>query len=71
MNYQGFRIECFEAGKDLWHARIRCEDRTPIEIDGVLFSVFELGFAWPHPDAAIAEAKAHIDRLNRRYAAAA
>jgi len=66
MNYAGFQIESFEAGKDLWHARIRRLDQEPVAIDGVLFSTLEVGFAWPDPDAAIADAKTQIDRLTRR-----
>jgi hypothetical protein len=66
MNYAGFQIESFEAGKDLWHARIRRLDQEPVAIDGVLFSTLEVGFAWPDSDAAIADAKTQIDRLTRR-----
>jgi len=66
MNYAGFQIESFEAGKDLWHARIRRLDQEPVAIDGVSFSTLEVGFAWPDPDAAIADAKTQIDRLTRR-----
>jgi len=68
--YDGFDIESFEAGRNLWHARIRRADATPVVIDGVLFSVLELGVAWSDPDAAIADAKGHIDHFGRRYAAA-
>jgi hypothetical protein len=69
MNYDGFTIESFEAGKGLWHARIRREDQAPVVIDGVLFSALEVGFAWSDPDAAIAAAKTQIDRLRlKRYA---
>ena len=71
MTYEGFAIECFEAGKGLWHARLRRADLKPVSIGGVSFSALEIGFAWPDPDAAIADAKNQIDRLNlRRYAAA-
>lgn len=66
MNYDGFQIESFEAGKGLWHARIRREDLEPVNIDGVLFSTLEVGFAWSNPDAAVADAKTRIDHLNRR-----
>jgi len=66
MNYAGFQIESFEAGKDLWHARIRRLDQEPVAIDGVLFSALEIGFAWSEPDAAITDAKTKIDQLNRR-----
>ena len=67
-DYDGFRIEPFEAGRGLWHARIRRADLNPVVIDGVLFAVLEVGFAWSDPDAAIADAKAQIDHLKlRRY----
>jgi hypothetical protein len=69
-DYDGFRIESFEAGKGLWHARIRRADLDPVMIDGVSFSVLEVGFAWSDPDAAIADAKMQIDRLKlNRYTA--
>jgi hypothetical protein len=68
--YDGFDIESFEAGRNLWHARIRRADATPVVIDGVLFPVLELGIAWSDPDAAIADARSHIDQFGRRYAAA-
>jgi len=71
MDYAGFAIESFEAGQGLWHARILRADRQPVVIDGVLFPAIEVGFAWPDPDAAIADAKNQIDRLRlERYAAA-
>ena len=65
--YDGFDIESFEAGRNLWHARIRRADLSPLAIDGVLFPTMAVGFAWPDPDAAIEDAKHHIDRF-RRYA---
>jgi len=68
MNYDGFQIESFEAGRGLWHARIRRADLEPVIIDGALFSALEVGFAWSGPDAAVADAKTHIDHLNRRGA---
>jgi hypothetical protein len=68
-DYDGFRIESFEAGKGLWHARIRRADLKPVNIDGVSFSTLEVGFAWSDPDAAIADAKAQIDQLKlKQYA---
>ncbi|QWG12391.1 hypothetical protein KMZ29_22205 [Bradyrhizobium sediminis] len=71
MTYEGFAIESFEAGKGLWHARLRRADLKPVSIGGVSFSALEIGFAWPDPDAAVADAKNQIDRLNlKRYAAA-
>jgi hypothetical protein len=66
--YDGFDIESFEAGKGLWHARIKRADLSPVVLDGVLFPTLEVGFAWSDPDAAIADAKAHIDQFRRRYA---
>jgi hypothetical protein len=66
--YDGFDIESFEAGRGLWHARIKRADLSPVVIDGVLFPTLEVGFAWSDPDAAITDAKAHIDRFRRRYA---
>jgi hypothetical protein len=69
--YDGFRIESFEAGTGLWHARIRRADFNPVTIDGVLFTSLEVGFAWSEPDAAIADAKIQIERLKlNRYATA-
>ena len=71
MNYEGFAIECYEAGRGLWHARLRREDREPVTIGGVAFPALEIGFAWPDPDSASTDAKNQIDRLKlRRYAAA-
>ncbi|MBR0718994.1 hypothetical protein [Bradyrhizobium liaoningense] len=64
--YDGFDIESYEAGKGLWHARIRRADLSPLAIDGVLFPAMEMGFAWSDAQAAIADAKQHIDRFRRR-----
>ena len=66
MTHNGFHIEAFEAGKNLWHARIRREDFEPVVIDGVSFPELEVGFAWSNAEAAIADAKTRIDYLNRR-----
>jgi hypothetical protein len=68
MNYDEFAIETFEAGKGLWHARIRRVDLKPVVIDGVSFPTLEVGFAWSNPDTAAADAKAQIDWLNQRGA---
>lgn len=71
MTYEGFAIECYEAGKNLWHARLRRTDLKPVCIAGVLFPALEIGFAWPDPNAAMTDAKNQIDRLNlKRYASA-
>ena len=67
-DHDGFKIEAFEAGKGLWHARIRRADLNPVVIDGVSFPALEVGFAWSDPDAAIADAKAHIDQFKKRDA---
>ena len=69
--YDGFDIESFEVGRNLWHARIRRADLQPVVIDGVSFPVLELGFAWPDADAAVADAKSYIDHLGERYIAVA
>jgi len=66
MTYDGFQIEAFEAGRGLWHARIRREDFEPVVIDGVSFPELEVGFAWSNAEAAVADAKTRIDYLNRR-----
>jgi hypothetical protein len=34
------------------------------------FPALDLGFAWSDPDAAIADAKAHIDQYRQRYTTA-
>jgi hypothetical protein len=68
MNHNGFQIETFEAGRGLWHARIRRADRKPVIIDGVSFPELEVGFAWSNSDAAAADAKTRIDYLNQRCA---
>src|ERR1700722_8637311 len=68
MDYEGFQIVVFEAGRALWHARIRREDRKPVIIDGVSFPEIEVGFAWSKPDAAVADAKTRGDYFNRRGA---
>jgi hypothetical protein len=69
MNHDGFEIESFEAGTGLWHARIKRADSRPVIIDGVSFAALEVGFAWPDPDAAVADAKIQIERLQLgRYA---
>jgi len=52
VRYDGFKIEPFEAGRGLWHARIRRRSGAVI-IDGVSFPALEVGFAWSDPDTAI------------------
>jgi hypothetical protein len=61
--YDGFDIESFEAGKGLWHARIRRADQQPVVIDGISFSALDVGLAWTDREQAIADAKSHIDRF--------
>jgi len=65
--YQGYRIEPFEAGRDLWHARIRRADDRPLVIGSYPFPTLEVGFAWGDPDSAISDAKHHIDRFKHRW----
>ena len=64
-----FGIESFEAGRGLWHARIRRANYEPLIIDGIAVPHLEVGFAWPDGTAAIDDAKAHIDRFGRRLLA--
>lgn len=66
--YDDFVIECFEAGKGLWHARIRRADNSALIINGIRFPSLEVGFAWSDPQAAIDDAKGHIDRFGLRWA---
>jgi hypothetical protein len=68
MIYDGFLIMTFEAGRSLWHAKIRRADLKPVIIDGVSFPELEVGFAWSNPDAAIEDAKTRVDYLNQRCA---
>ncbi|HLZ02612.1 MAG TPA: hypothetical protein VKR55_10740 [Bradyrhizobium sp.] len=65
--YQEYDIESFEAGRGLWHARIRRTDSSPLVINGYAFPALEVGFAWSDPDAAIADARHHIDRFKHRW----
>jgi hypothetical protein len=65
--YDGYDIESFEAGRGLWHARIRRADQRPVIIGGHSFATLEVGFAWSDPDAAIADAKNHIDRCKQGW----
>ena len=51
----------------MWHARIQRTDQAPVVIDGMAFPTLEVGFAWSDPEAAIADAKAHIDRFSPRF----
>jgi hypothetical protein len=70
-DHDDFKIEAFEAGKGLWHARIRRADLKPVIIDGVSFPALEVGFAWFDAETAIADAKTQIDQLRlKRYATA-
>lgn len=70
MIYGDFEIQPFEAGRGLWHARIQRADLEPVVMDGLSFPAIEVGFAWPDPQMAVADAKAHIDRLKPRLATA-
>ena len=69
MTYENFAIECYQAGKGLWHARLWRTDRKAVIVGGVSFAAIEIGFAWPDPESATADAKNQIDRLKlKRYA---
>jgi len=57
MNYAGFSNRIFRGWKGSVARAIRRLDQEPVAIDGVSFSTLEVGFAWPDPDAAIADAK--------------
>jgi hypothetical protein len=65
--YDGYEIESFEAGRGLWHARIRREDQKPFLIHGAPFPTLEIGFAWTDEESAITDAKKHIDRCKHRW----
>ncbi|WP_407167001.1 hypothetical protein [Bradyrhizobium sp. ORS 111] len=66
MIYGGFQIKSFEVGTGQWHARIQRVDHEPVVIDGISFPTLDIGFAWSDQDAAIADAKKHIDQFRRR-----
>ena len=73
MTYEGFAIECYEAGKGLWHARLRRADPQARDRSAASRSR-RLKSASPGPIrmSAAADAKNQIDRLKlKRYAAAA
>ena len=65
--HDGYDIECFEAGRGLWHARIRRADGQALMIGGHPFPTLEVGFAWSDPETATADAKCHIDRFKHRW----
>jgi hypothetical protein len=65
--YQDYDIEPFEAGQGLWHARIRRTDQQPVVIEGCGFPFVEVGFAWPDPETAIADARDYIDRCQPQW----
>jgi hypothetical protein len=67
--YDAYDIESFEAGRGLWHARIRRADHRPVLINGCPFPTLEVGFAWFDEAAAVAHAKQHIDRFKHCWAA--
>jgi hypothetical protein len=70
-SYLYFEIETFEIGRGLWHARVRRLDRKPISIDGISLEAFDVGVAWPTPEAATADAGEYIDRMIGRLDVAA
>jgi hypothetical protein len=64
--YLQFEISAFEIGGGQWHARFRRIDGNPMFLDGVSMERVELGFAWPAPEAALADARQCIDRMITR-----
>ena len=64
--YLGFEIEAYEIGRGQWHARFRRIDRKPMFVDGSPLERVELGFAWPAPEPALANARDCIDRMIAR-----
>ena len=66
MIYREFEIEAFEIGRGQWHARFRRRDRAPTVIDGVEFEFLNIGVAWSSHDAAVADARGFIDRMQSR-----
>jgi hypothetical protein len=64
--YLQFEISAFEIGGGQWHARFRRIDGKSMFFDGVSMERVELGFAWPAPEAALADARQCIDRLIAR-----
>ncbi len=64
-----YSIESFEAGRGLWHARIRRADEKPLIVNGSAFPHLEVGFAWTDRTAAIEDARTYIDRFGPRWAA--
>jgi len=67
--YDEYAIEAFEMGRGQWHARIRRADSRPVLINGHPFPTLQVGFAWDTPEDAIADARQHIDRFGRKWAA--
>ena len=61
--YLEFEISAFEMGGTQWHARFRRIDGKAMFLDGVSMERVELGFAWPAPEAALADARQCIDRM--------
>src|SRR5689334_18104212 len=59
--------ESFEAGRDLWHARIRRANRNPLTVHGVAFphlvarSYLEVGSGWPDGTTTIGNLRTHVD----------
>jgi len=64
--YREFEISAFEIGGSQWHARFRRIDGKAMFLDGVSMERVELGFAWPAPEAALADARKCIDRMIAR-----
>ena len=67
--YDDYDIESFEMGRGQWHARIRRADARPVLINGHPFPTLQVGFAWDTPEAAVEDARRHIDRFKHKWAA--
>ena len=61
--YLDFEIEAREIGRGQWHAGFQRIDRKPMFVDGNSIERMEIGFAWPGPEAALADARDYIDRM--------
>ena len=67
--YGEYDIESFEMGRGQWHARIRRADERPVLINGTPFPTLHVGFAWATAEAAVEDARRHIDRFKHKWAA--
>ena len=66
MIYGGFEIQSFEAGRGLWHASINGRTWNRSSSMACRFRRSKSASRGTNPDAAIADAKAQIDRFIAR-----